>query len=112
MRINFERYGDIYRTTIYGDDVYVINSPQYVSHVLLRNWRNHIRRSQHVKRIALSLGNGLISSNGETWSGSADTSSLPSRAKQSAVSGNPSGSRWHRCAIDGRTLLGAAQVSM
>lgn len=67
MQENFERYGDIYRTSIYGDPVYVINSPEYVHHVLLGNWRNYIRRGQAVKRIALSLGNGLISSNGETW---------------------------------------------
>ena len=67
MRTNFERYGDIYRACIYGNNVYVINSPEYLHHVLLRNWRNYLRRGQAVKRIALSLGNGLISSNGETW---------------------------------------------
>lgn len=67
MQRNFECYGDIYRTSIFGDDVYVINSPEYVRHVLLRNWRNYVRRGQAVKRIALSLGNGLISSNGESW---------------------------------------------
>ena len=67
MHENFRRYGDIYRTAIYGDPVYVINSPRYLEHVLLRNWRNYLRRGQAVKRIALSLGNGLISSNGDTW---------------------------------------------
>jgi len=67
MQENFRQYGDIYRTSIYGDPVYVINSPQYLEHVLLKNWRNYLRRGQAVKRIALSLGNGLISSNGNTW---------------------------------------------
>lgn len=67
MLENFRQYGDIYRTSIYGGEVYVINSPQYLEHVLLRNWRNYLRKGQAVKRIALSLGNGLISSNGETW---------------------------------------------
>ncbi|MGP8033432.1 MAG: cytochrome P450 [Steroidobacteraceae bacterium] len=67
MQENFRQYGDIYRTSIYGDPVYVINSPQYLEHVLLRNWRNYLRKGQAVKRIALSLGNGLISSNGNTW---------------------------------------------
>ncbi|MGO9852699.1 MAG: cytochrome P450 [Steroidobacteraceae bacterium] len=67
MQENFRQYGDIYRTSIYGDQVYVINSPQYLEHVLLRNWRNYLRKGQAVKRIALSLGNGLISSNGNTW---------------------------------------------
>ncbi len=64
---NFERYGDIYQSSLYGERVYVINSPQAADHVLLRNWRNYPRKGQAVKRIALSLGNGLISSNGDVW---------------------------------------------
>ena len=67
MRANFERYGDIYQSSLYGQRVYVINSPEAADHVLLRNWRNYPRKGQAVKRIALSLGNGLISSNGEVW---------------------------------------------
>jgi enediyne biosynthesis protein E7 len=67
MRCNSERYGDIYQSSLYGQRVYVINSPQAADHVLLRNWRNYPRKGQAVKRIALSLGNGLISSNGEVW---------------------------------------------
>jgi enediyne biosynthesis protein E7 len=67
MQLNFERYGDIYKASIYGSDVYVVNAPEYAEHVLLRNWQNYLRRGQAVKRIALSLGNGLISSNGPLW---------------------------------------------
>jgi enediyne biosynthesis protein E7 len=67
MRSNAERYGDIYQSSLYGQRVYVINSPEAADHVLLRNWRNYPRKGQAVKRIALSLGNGLISSNGEVW---------------------------------------------
>ncbi len=67
MQLNFDRFGDIYRATIYGGEVYVISSPEYAEHVLLGNWRNFLRKGQAVKRIALSLGNGLISSNGEFW---------------------------------------------
>jgi cytochrome P450 len=67
MQLNFKRYGDIYRASIYGSDVYVINAPRYAEHVLLRNWQNFLRKGQAVKRIALSLGNGLISSNGPLW---------------------------------------------
>ncbi|MGH8291433.1 MAG: cytochrome P450, partial [Steroidobacteraceae bacterium] len=67
MRSNVERYGDIYDASVFGARVYVINSPELADHVLLRNWRNYPRKGQAVKRIALSLGNGLISSNGETW---------------------------------------------
>ncbi|MFZ0501965.1 MAG: cytochrome P450 [Steroidobacteraceae bacterium] len=67
MQGNFERYGDIYRCSLYGQRVYVINSLEAADHVLLRNWRNYPRKGQAVKRIALSLGNGLISSNGGVW---------------------------------------------
>ena len=55
MRINFNRYGDIYQASVYGDRVYVINDLQYVDRVLLRNWKNYLRKGQAVKRIALSL---------------------------------------------------------
>jgi cytochrome P450 len=67
MQQNFQRYGDIYKASIYGGDVYVINAPEYAEYVLLRNWQNFLRKGQAVKRIALSLGNGLISSNGPLW---------------------------------------------
>ncbi len=67
MQLNFEAFGDIYKASIYGGDVYVISSPEYAEHVLLGNWQNYLRKGQAVKRIALSLGNGLISSNGDFW---------------------------------------------
>ncbi len=67
LQLNFERYGDIYSASIYGSSVYVVNTPQMAEHVLLRNWRNYLRKGQAVKRIAFSLGPGLISTNGERW---------------------------------------------
>jgi cytochrome P450 len=67
MQLNFEKYGDIYRASIYGSSVYVVNTPQMAEHVLLKNWRNYLRKGQAVKRIAFSLGPGLISTNGERW---------------------------------------------
>jgi cytochrome P450 len=67
LQENSAQYGDIYKASIYGNDVYVINAPDYAEYVLLRNWRNFLRKGQAVKRIALSLGNGLISSNGALW---------------------------------------------
>jgi enediyne biosynthesis protein E7 len=67
MLANFERYGDIYKTSVHGSDVYVINSPELAEQVLLRNWENFPRAGPVNKRIALSLGNGLMSSNGSLW---------------------------------------------
>jgi len=67
MQRNFATYGDIYRARIHGSNVYVISDATYAEHVLLRNWENYLRKGQAVKRIALSLGSGLISSNGPLW---------------------------------------------
>jgi cytochrome P450 len=67
MQLNFEAYGDIYSARIFGASVYVVNTPQMAEHVLLKNWRNYLRKGQAVKRIAFSLGPGLISINGERW---------------------------------------------
>ena len=67
MNENFERYGEIYRASIYGREVYVISVPEYCEHVLRRNWQNYPRKGLVVQRIALALGNNLITSNGELW---------------------------------------------
>ena len=67
MQMNFERYGDIYSARIFGASVYVVNTPQMAEHVLVKNWSNYLRKGHAVKRIAFSLGPGLISTNGERW---------------------------------------------
>lgn len=69
MNVNFRRYGDIYKASIFGSSVYVVSNPDYVERILRLNWQNYLRKGQVVKRIALLLGNGLISSNGEFWKG-------------------------------------------
>lgn len=66
LREQFERFGDIFRASIYGTDVYVISSPVYVEHVLLKNWQNYVK-GQAIKRIALLLGKGLMVSEGDFW---------------------------------------------
>jgi enediyne biosynthesis protein E7 len=67
MNYNFARYGDIYKASVFGSDVYVVSNPEYCERILRHNWRNYARSGQVVKRIALLLGNGLIASNGEFW---------------------------------------------
>jgi enediyne biosynthesis protein E7 len=64
---NFERYGDIFKATVYGSVVYVVSAPEYCEHILRRNWLNYPRKGLVVQRIALALGNNLITSNGEAW---------------------------------------------
>lgn len=63
----FQTYGDVYKASIYGGEVYVINSPEYARYVLLTRWENFPRKGQAIKRIAMSLGHGLMSSKGAFW---------------------------------------------
>jgi cytochrome P450 len=66
LREQFERFGDIYRASIYGAPAYVVSAPEYAEHVLLKNWQNYAK-GQAIKRIALLLGKGLMVSEGEFW---------------------------------------------
>ncbi|MGA2564123.1 MAG: cytochrome P450 [Steroidobacteraceae bacterium] len=66
MGEQFERFGDIFRASIYGANVYAINTPKYAEHVLLNAWRNY-PKGQAIKRIGLLLGNGLMVSKGALW---------------------------------------------
>lgn len=60
------RFGDIFKASVYGSSVYVLNRPEYFEHVLLRNWRNY-PKGRAIKRIGLLLGNGLMVSSGDLW---------------------------------------------
>jgi cytochrome P450 len=66
LREQFTRFGDIYSASIYGTKAYVINAPDYVEHVLLKNWQNYVK-GQAIKRVALLLGKGLMVSEGDFW---------------------------------------------
>jgi cytochrome P450 len=66
MSDQFDRFGNIYRASIYGTNAYVVNDPEYVDHVLRINWRNY-KKGQAIKRIGFLLGNGLMVSEGEFW---------------------------------------------
>ena len=67
LKHNFDRYGGIYKASVYGGTVYVIGAPEYCEYILRRNWQNYLRKGLVVRRIALALGNNLITSNGEAW---------------------------------------------
>jgi cytochrome P450 len=66
MNEQFNRFGDIYRASVFGTEVYVINDPQYVDQVLRSNWQNYTK-GLAIKRIRLLLGNGLMVSEGALW---------------------------------------------
>ena len=66
MKDQFDRFGSIYRASVYGTDVYVVSDPEHVDHVLRINWQNY-KKGQAIKRIGFLLGNGLMVSEGEFW---------------------------------------------
>jgi cytochrome P450 len=66
MGDQFTQFGDIYRASIYGTNVYLVRDPVYAEHVLRDNWRNYAK-GQAIKRVAMLLGNGLMVSEGELW---------------------------------------------
>jgi len=66
MGDQFKRFGNTYKASIYGTNVYVVRDPQDAQHVLRDNWQNYAK-GQAIKRVALLLGNGLMASEGEFW---------------------------------------------
>jgi enediyne biosynthesis protein E7 len=66
MGVQFREFGDIFKASVYGTDVYVTRDPVHADHVLLKNWQNYVK-GQAIKRVAFLLGNGLMVSEGELW---------------------------------------------
>jgi len=66
MGVQFREYGDIFKASVYGTDVYVTRDPVHADHVLLKNWQGYVK-GQAIKRVAFLLGNGLMVSEGEHW---------------------------------------------
>lgn len=64
---NYIRYGGIYKASIFGHEVYVVSAPEYCERILRYDWQNYPRGGLVVKRIALALGNNLITSNDADW---------------------------------------------
>ena len=66
MGEQFALFGDIFRASAFGTDIYAVRHPQYAQHVLRRNWQNY-RKGTGVKRVAFLMGNGLVLSEGNHW---------------------------------------------
>ena len=66
MSHHFNRFGDIYKASVYGTNVYVVRKLAFAHHVLVEHWRNYVK-SQFIKRMAFLLGNGLMVSEADLW---------------------------------------------
>ena len=61
-----ETYGDIFEMGLLRPGVFGITHPDYVRHVLVGNQKNYIK-DRPTRTLKLSLGNGLLTSEGEFW---------------------------------------------
>jgi cytochrome P450 len=66
MGRQFRIFGDIYKASVFQTSVYAIRDVEFAHHVLVENWQNYVK-GQHIERVALLLGNGLMVSEGELW---------------------------------------------
>ncbi|HUO17264.1 MAG TPA: cytochrome P450 [Verrucomicrobiae bacterium] len=66
MRRQFEIFGDIYKASVYGTSTYAIRDVEFGYRVLVENWQNYVK-GQDIGRVALLLGTGLVTSEGELW---------------------------------------------
>jgi cytochrome P450 len=66
MDRQFAMFGDIYKASMYGTNVYVIRKIEFAHHVMVENWQNYVK-GRAIKRVALLLGNGLMVSKGDLW---------------------------------------------
>ena len=83
----FGAHGDAFRvhSPLLGKDLYVLSHPDHVRHVLVDNHAN-FSKGIGIERVAILLGNGLMTSDGALW-----------RAQRKAI--QPA---FHRTAVQGR----------
>jgi len=61
-------YGDIVRvkSKTRNHDSYLINNPEFIKHILLKNYQNY-KKGVGFERVKMLLGNGIIVSDGPFW---------------------------------------------
>lgn len=59
-------YGEITGFNLGPHKVFMLNRPEFFRHVLVDNWRNY-HKSRFYKAVGPIFGNGLVTSDGETW---------------------------------------------
>lgn len=62
----YQTYGDIVHMKLGPMNSYVLFNPEHVHHVLVKNQKNYVKGSGY-DGLRLMLGQGLVTSDGETW---------------------------------------------
>ncbi len=63
----FAAYGDIYRAPNPDGDLYVIKHPDHLAEVLITHASKYRKTHSGLRTLARFLGDGLLTSDGETW---------------------------------------------
>lgn len=66
MDRQFKLFGDTYKASVFGVDVYATRDIGLAQYVLVENWHNYVK-GQWIGRVALLLGKGLMVSKGDLW---------------------------------------------
>lgn len=66
MGRQFKLFGDTYKASVFGVDVYATRNVEFAQYVLVDNWHNYVK-GQWIGRVALLLGKGLMVSKGDLW---------------------------------------------
>ncbi len=68
LEAEFDKVGDAYRahSPALGRDLWVLSHPDHVRHVLVDHHAN-FRKGIGIERVAILLGNGIMTSEGEHW---------------------------------------------
>jgi cytochrome P450 len=62
-----EKYGDLARITIVGGESIFVSHPDAVQHILQTNSRNYNKQALDYQMLYPLVGQGLLTSDGETW---------------------------------------------
>jgi enediyne biosynthesis protein E7 len=63
-----ERYGDVVRLRIGPVLAHLVNHPDHIEHVFVRNARNYDKNTRSVSRLRATCGQSLLTTDGERWS--------------------------------------------
>lgn len=61
------KYGDIVRYPIGFWNIYFLNHPDYIQHVMLDNWQNYGRDTFQYNNFRYVTGDGLLTTDGDFW---------------------------------------------
>ena len=66
MKNHFRQFGDIYKASVYGTNVYVVNDPDYADHVLHEARLKYVKSNEY-EPVRASAGINLLTDEGDSW---------------------------------------------